>query len=162
MPQKVELIKIVEGESSKLLFLILFFLFIFFQSFGYCVTLITPEEAAQPDSPFPKKIDLIQKDGNGPEIKITSPPLDKPIHGPFIIDISFEALSGKIIDYGSFKVKYLKSLPIDLTGRIKRYLNENRLFIKDVKIPRGTHRLQFSIAYISGEKTTMDLILTVD
>lgn len=150
----------LKKKSLKLFLLISFSLFS--QSIVYSLTLITPEEAAQPDAPLPKRIELIQKEGNGPQIRIASPPLEKPLRSPFSIDILFEALSGKIIDYNSLRVRYLKLVPIDLTPRIKCYLNENRLFIKNIKIPKGIHRLQFSIAYISGENTTMEIILTIE
>jgi len=33
--------------------------------------------------------------------------------------------------------------------------------VKDVKVPQGKHRLQLFIAYTSGEKTTMEIILNV-
>jgi hypothetical protein len=45
---------------------------------------------------------------------------------------------------------------------MKPYLNGNRLVVKDLKVPQGKHRLQFSIAYASGEKTMMEIVLNVE
>jgi hypothetical protein len=129
---------------------------------GYGLNLITPEEAAQPDAPIPRGIKLTTIQGNGPQIKIHSPHLDEPLRVPFIMDISFEAPSDKTIDPASLSIKYLKLIPIDLTARMKPYLNSNRLMVKDLKVPQGRHRLQFSIAYTSGEKTMMEIVLTVE
>ena len=108
---------------------------------GTCLTLITPEEAAQPDAPTMRGIELSRMEGNGPQIKIYSPNLEEPLHIPFIVDITFEASSDKTIDFDTLSIKYLKLISIDLTGRIKPYLDNNRLMVKDVKVPYGKHRL---------------------
>ena len=129
---------------------------------GHCLTLITAEEAAQPDALIPRGIKLTPIQEKGPQIKIYSPNLDEPLRVPFLMDIAFEASSDKAIDPASLSIKYLKLIPIDLTGRMKPYLNDNRLVIKDLKIPEGKHRLQFSIAYTSGEKTMMEIVLSVE
>jgi hypothetical protein len=34
--------------------------------------------------------------------------------------------------------------------------------VKDVKVPQGKHRLQLFIAYTSGEKTMIEIVLNVD
>jgi hypothetical protein len=140
---------------------LLFLLFANYSFAGDFLTLITPEEAAQPDAPIPRGIKT-RTEGNGPQIKVYSPNLDEPLRVPFIMDISFEASSDKIIDFDTLSVKYLKLIPIDLTGKIKPYLNNNRLTVKDVKVPQGKHRLQLFIAYTSGEKTMMEIVLNVE
>jgi hypothetical protein len=78
------------------------------------------------------------------------------------MDIAFEGLPDKTIDFDSLKIKYLKLVPVDVTGKIKTYLNNNRLMVKDVKVPQGKHRLQLFIAYTSGEKTMVEILLNVD
>ena len=152
--------------------LILFFgvLFLLFALFAICslagdfFTLITPEEAAQPDAPMirTKGIKLTRIEGDGPQIKMLSPNLEEPLRIPFLVDIAFEASSDKIIDYDSLSVKYLKLVSINLTGKIKPYLKNNRLMVKDVKVPQGKHCLQLFIAYTSGEKTMMEIVLIVE
>jgi hypothetical protein len=140
------------------------FLLLLFANYSFAgdlLTLITPEEEAQPDAPIPRGIKT-RTEGNGPQIKVYSPNLDEPLRVPFIMDISFEASSDKIIDFDTLSVKYLKLIPIDLTGKIKPYLDNNRLTVKDVKVPQGKHRLQLFIAYTSGEKTTMEIVLNVE
>ena len=140
---------------------VFFLLSVIYPCVGNCFTLITSEEAAQPDAPIPRGIKT-RTEGNGPQIKIHSPNLDEPLQIPFIMDIAFEASPDKTIDVDTLSIKYLKLISIDLTGRIKPYLNNNRLIVKDVKVPRGKHRLQVFIAYISGEKTTMEIVLNVE
>jgi hypothetical protein len=131
---------------------------------GDFLTLITPEEAAQPDAPMirTRGIKMTKVEGDGPQIKINSPNLEEPLRIPFVMDIAFEASSDKIIDFDTLSIKYIKLIPIDLTGKIKPYLNNNRLMVKDVKVPQGKHRLQLFIAYASGEKTMMEIVLNVE
>lgn len=105
---------------------------------------------------------MTRMEGDGPQIKIHSPNLEEPLSIPFQVDIAFEASPEKTIDFDSLSIKYLKVIAIDLTGRIKPYLNNNRLTVKDVKVPQGRHRLQFFIAYTSGEKTMMEIFLNVE
>jgi len=129
---------------------------------GRGLTLITAEEAAQPDALIPRGIKMTTVQESGPQIKIYSPNPDEPLRIPFLMDIAFEASSDKTIDPTSLSIKYLKLISIDLTDRIKPYLNDNRLTVKDLKVPQGKHHLQFSIAYTSGEKTMMDIVLNVE
>jgi hypothetical protein len=142
-------------------FYVSLFLLMMYPSTGCGFTLITPEEAAEPDALIPRGI-RTRTEGNGPLIKIHSPNLDEPLKIPFIMDIAFEASPDKIIDVDTLSIKYLKLISIDLTGRIKPYFNNNRLIVKDVKVPRGKHRLQLFIAYTSGEKTMMEILLDVE
>jgi hypothetical protein len=137
-------------------------LFALYPHAGHGLTLITPEEAVQPDAPIPRGVKLTTIQENGPQIKIFSPNPAEPIRVPFILDIAFEASSDKTVDLDSLSIKYLKLIAIDLTGRMKPYLNGNRLVVKDLKVPQGKHRLQFSIAYASGEKTMMEIVLNVE
>jgi hypothetical protein len=144
--------------------LLLFALFATYSFAGDFLTLITPEEAAQPDTPMirTRGIKMAKTEGDGPQIKIHSPNLEEPLRIPFVMDIAFEASSDKIIDFDTLSIKYIKLIPIDLTGKIKPYLNNNRLTVKDVKVPQGKHRLQLLIAYASGEKTMMEIVLNVE
>jgi hypothetical protein len=155
------------SEISKRLILfggILFLLFAIYPFAGHCFTLITPEEGAQPDAPMirTRGIKMTRMEGDGPQIKIHSPNLEEPLSIPFLVDIAFEASPNKIIDFESLSIRYLKLIAIDLTGRIKPYLSNNRLMVKDVKVPQGKHRLQLLIAYTSGEETMMEIVLNVE
>ncbi len=154
-------------KRLTLFFGVSFLLFALFATYSFAgdfLTLITPEEAAQPDAPMirTRGIKLTRAEGDGPQIKVHSPNLEEPLRIPFVVDIGFEASPDKIIDYDSLSVKYLKLVHIDLTGRIKPYLDNNRLVVKNVKVPQGKHRLQVFIAYTSGEKTMMEIVLVVE
>ena len=128
---------------------------------GQSLDLITREEARQPAVPLLRGMECTRSEGEGPQVKIVSPRLDGPLHMPLAIDIVFEAASNKIIDYDSLRLKYLKLISIDLTDRVKPYLKNNRLMVRDVKVPQGRHCLQLSIGYTSGEETLMEIFLNV-
>lgn len=102
------MIKIRKGLT--LYFWVSFFLFVIHPFAGDCLTLITPEEAAQPDATTPRGIET-RTEGNGPQIKIYSPNLDEPLRVPFIMDITFEAPFDKTINFDSLRIKYLKLIP---------------------------------------------------
>jgi hypothetical protein len=74
------------GNGHGLPFLISFLLFLFYPHAGHGFTLITPEEAAQADVPLlrGRGIECSRFEGNGPQIKITSPKLDEPLLTPFV------------------------------------------------------------------------------
>jgi hypothetical protein len=154
-------------QNRKRLTLLLGFLFLLFATCPFAgdfLTLITREEAAQPDAPMirTRGIKMAKTEGDGPQIKINSPNLEEPLRIPFLLDIAFEASADKIIDFDTLSIKYLKLISIDLTGKIKPYLNNNRLMVKEVKVPQGKHRLQLFIAYTSGEKTMMEIVLNTE
>jgi hypothetical protein len=160
--------KMIKTRKKRILcFWVSFLLFALFPTdpfAGDFVTLITSEEAAQPDAPMirTRGIKMTRTEGDGPQIKIHSPNLEEPLRIPFLMDIAFEASSDKIIDFDTLSIKYIKLIPINLTGKIKPYLNNNRLMVKDVKVPQGKHRLQLFIAYTSGEKTMMEIVLDTE
>lgn len=160
--------KMIKIRRRLILFLgvssLLFALFATDTSAGDFLTLITPEEAAQPDAPMirTRGIKMTKTEGDGPQIKINSPNLEEPLRIPFLLDIAFEASSDKTIDFDTLSIKYIKLISIDLTGKIKPYLDNNRLMVKDVKVPQGKHRLQLFIAYTSGEKTMMEIVLNTE
>jgi hypothetical protein len=160
--------KMIKTRKRLILFFgVSFLFFALFATYSFAgdfLTLITPEEAAQPDAPMirTRGIKMTRTEGDGPQIKIHSPNLEEPLRIPFLVDIGFEASSDKTINFDTLSVKYLKLISIDLTGRIKPYLNNNKLMVKDVKVPQGKHRLQLFIAYTSGEKTMMEIVLVVE
>jgi hypothetical protein len=128
---------------------------------GHGFTLITPQEAYQPEPPSLFGMKCSRLEEGGPQIKISSPKLNEPLFTPFVVDVFFEAPPDKTIDYGSLRLRYLKFIPIDLTDRVKGYLSKNRLLVKDVNVPQGQHCLQLLIAYTTGEETLMEIFLQV-
>jgi hypothetical protein len=128
------------------------------------MTLITPEEAAQPEEFViaPKGIEIVQFEDKGPDVRILAPKQNETLRVPLGLDVVFEAAPDKTIDYETLRIKYLKFISIDITDRLKPFLRNNRLLATVLCAPVGRHRLQLSIAYVSGEKTTMDIVLKVD
>jgi hypothetical protein len=149
------------GNRFRILFLGLFLSLVFSPLTGYGFTLITLQEATQPEPSSLFGVKCSRLEEGGPQIKISSPKPDEPLIAPFVVDVSFEAPPGKTIDYGSLRLRYLKLIPIDLTDRVKGYLTQNRLLLKDVNVPQGQHCLQLLIAYTTGEETLMEIFLQV-
>ena len=125
------------------------------------VFLITEGEAMLPPAPLEK---AVLPDG-GPQIEIVKPGGTDSVKPPFEIDLVFKAgPSGKSIDYETFKATLLALWGIDLTDRIKPYLNEadNRIYIKEAQVPSGSHRIKLTIADAEGNITAVILEVEVE
>jgi hypothetical protein len=119
--------------------------------------LVTPEEAAQPDAPAvtPPPIRLRGKTAPpslGPKVEMVSPPDGKPAPPPIELLITF-APNQAPIDLASLKVKLVKLIKIDITDRLKPYLNDQGIHVKDAKMPSGKFRVQLTIADVKGNVT---------
>ena len=124
------------------------------------IFLITEGEAMLPPAPLEK---AILPDG-GPNIAIVKPGDVKSVAPPFEVDLKFgTGPSGKSIDYETFKATLLALWGIDLTDRIKPYLNktDNRIYIKEAQVPLGNHRIKLTIADADGNITAKILKVNV-
>jgi len=122
--------------------------------------LITEEEASQPAQPSIRGEPTLPKDG--PIIRVVSPDAHAPVKAPFAVDVSFEPRpEGAPVKMESLRVTYLKLLEIDLTERLRPYVNGTRLFAPDTKVPQDRHRLRITIADERGNLTAEILTVTV-
>ena len=92
---------------------------------------------------------------NGPVIKIMQPTAGGgDVTTPFPLEIEFESRPGGLpAKMETLKVSYLKLIELDITDRVRPYLRENRLLVKDCNIPQGRHRVKISIADRDGNVT---------
>lgn len=58
------------------------------------------------------------------------------------------------IDLSSLKVTLLKFIPIDLTDRLKSYVNQDGIMVKEAKVPTGAYRVRITLSDVQG-KTSM-------
>jgi hypothetical protein len=62
------------------------------------------------------------------------------------------------------KVKLLKFITIDITDRVKAYITQEGIHVKSVKsvkVPKGKHRIEFSIADNQGRRASKIIQLTI-
>ena len=96
--------------------------------------LITEEEAKLPP---PKGAVATDRRGmtRGPKIKFVDE--SEPVHSPMHLQVMFESFGGAKIDPDSVKVTYLKNPNVDLTPRIKPFVQSAGIDIPDVELPVG-------------------------
>lgn len=121
--------------------------------------LISPGEAALAPAPD----DGIRSRGlsdAGPVIDIVKPEDGSVTSGAAEFLIRF--LSKTVtIDLTSLKVTLLKFISIDLTDRLKPYVNLEGIALKDAKVPTGTYRIRISLSDAQGKTSTKEISFEV-
>jgi hypothetical protein len=125
--------------------------------------LITVQEAALPpaNSPAPA----------GPVRGISRPPqavleqrsaTDKGLKSPLVFKVKFMAYGGTTIDPAATRVTYLKNPLVDLTPRLKKYIQPTGIEMPDAEIPPGQHVIIVELSDSNHHKGTSVLTLVVD
>lgn len=119
--------------------------------------LITPEEAQLPP---PKGAVGVDRRGvtRGPKVELTSP---AEIQSPSKFQLKFQAFGGATIDLSAVRMIYLRTPNVDLTARIKNYLQPTGIDIADVVLPPGEHMLRVDIKDSDGRAGSTSFVLKV-
>ena len=125
---------------------------------GEAVWLMTEGEAALAPAPLTRA----PLPNDGPLIKIITPQQGAEVTSPFPVEVQFEPRAGGAPPkMDTLKLTALKIFEIDITDRVKPYVGESKLFVKEAKIPTGRHRLKLTIADAAGNLTAQILEVTV-
>jgi hypothetical protein len=119
--------------------------------------LITEAEARLPDDPS-----QIRGLSRGPVVSLVNPaPTAGLIRTPFNLRVKFEAFGGARVDTDSVVVTYKKVPAIDLTQRIKSFIDTNGFNVVDVQVPPGEHRIRVDVADSGGRKGWTEFTIRV-
>jgi hypothetical protein len=125
------------------------------------VVLITVEEAQLGTDP---QGDLTFRAGvsRGPSITVLSPkPNDPAMHSPFRLLLKFEGRGGAQVDTDSFKMTYVRTPAIDLTARVKPYVNQAGIDLPDVLVPPGNHTIRTEIKDKDGRAGYVTFVIKI-
>ena len=120
--------------------------------------LITAQEAALPTPPGSTAISQ-RGVTRGPKITLLSPasaglsPLD--------FKLKFESFGGAKIDVGSLHITYLKTPAVDLTDRVKPYIQPTGLEMPQAEVPPGDHVIKVEVADSDGRIATNTFVLKI-
>lgn len=80
---------------------------------------------------------------------------------PIRLQLKFESFGGAKIDTSTLKVTYLKSPDVDLTDRVKPFIQANGIDMPDAVLPPGDHTLRVDVKDSDGRTATSSFVLKI-
>lgn len=120
--------------------------------------LITAQEAALPP---PKGAVATDRRGitRGPKVEVVTG--TEQVRSPMHLQLKFEPYGGAKIDPDSVKVTYLRTPNVDLTPRVKSFVQPTGVDMPDVELPAGEHMVRVDIKDTDGRVGTTSFVLKV-
>jgi hypothetical protein len=120
--------------------------------------LITQDEAKLPP---PKGAFAVDRRGvtRGPKISLVGD--TEPLHSPIHLRFKFESFGGAKIDEDSVKVTYLRTPNVDLTARIKPFVQMTGIDVPDAELPVGDHTVRVDVKDSDGRPGSASFTLQV-
>jgi hypothetical protein len=75
--------------------------------------------------------------------------------------IKFESFGGTRIDADSIVITYRKRPAIDLTQRLKPFIEPTGLVLNSAEVPRGEHRIRVDLKDTDGHSSSAEFTLRV-
>jgi hypothetical protein len=99
----------------------------------------------------------------GPAIRVLSPTSEDPIKSPVPLKIRFDTFGGAKIDPYAIKVTYLKNPLVDLTTRVKPFIEEDGVGIemKSARVPPGNHPIRIDVTDSDGRTGSTTFLLKI-
>ncbi|WFU38461.1 hypothetical protein QA640_29075 [Bradyrhizobium sp. CB82] len=120
--------------------------------------LITEDEAKLPP---PKGAIATDRRGilRGPKVEVVSP--SDAVSSPLRLQLKFESFGGAKIDPDSVKVTFLRSPNVDLTARVKPFIQADGINMQDAELPPGEYMVRVDIKDSDGRPGTASFVLKV-
>jgi hypothetical protein len=121
------------------------------------VELITDQEAKLPD-------DDTESRGifRGPKVHLINPaPKAGLIKSPFNLKVKFESFGGAKVDTDSILVTYKKTPLIDLTQRMKPFIQASGINLDSAEVPAGEHRIRVDVKDSKGQAGMLEFTIKV-
>ena len=120
--------------------------------------LITQEEAKLPP---PKGAIAADRRGilRGPKVEVVTP--SEEVHSPLRLQLKFEAFGGAKINPESVRVIYLRTPNVDLTPRIKPFIQPDGIDMPDAELPPGDYTVRVDVKDSEGRPGTISFTLKV-
>lgn len=120
--------------------------------------LITEEEAKLPP---PKGAVAADRRGilRGPKVEFVSPGAS--VSSPMRLQLKFESFGGAKIDPDSVKVIFLRTPNVDLTSRVKPFVQADGINMQDAELPPGDYTVRVDIKDSDGRPGTAIFTLKV-
>jgi len=129
-----------------------------FSGSSHAVPLITEEEAKLPP---PKGAVAVDQRGimRGPKVEFVSP--GSPANSPLKLVLKFQSYGGAKIDPESVKLIFLRTPNVDLTPRVKPFVQPDGINMHDAELPPGEYTMRVDIKDSDGRPGTAMFTLKV-
>jgi len=98
----------------------------------------------------------------GPRIELVEDAgADGAIHSPMHLQLKFQAFGGAQVDPSAIQVTYLKSPEVDLTDRVKPFIQASGIDMPGALLPPGDHVLRVNVKDTDGRIGTTSFTLKV-
>jgi hypothetical protein len=84
------------------------------------------------------------------------------VHSPVHLQLKFESFGGTKIDESSVKVTYLRTPNVDLTPRVKSFVQATGIDMPDAELPAGDYTLRVDVKDTDGRLGSMSFVLQVE
>jgi hypothetical protein len=99
---------------------------------------------------------------DGPRISIASPTNNATYEGPFPIKVEFlPGPSGSPVDISSLRLEYKKAWGIDITDRVRDYIDGTVIDVAESELPTGRHTVEIEIADVENHLSRQVFTVTV-
>jgi hypothetical protein len=97
----------------------------------------------------------------GPKIELVDTATEGVVHSPMHLQLKFQAFGGAKIDPAAVHLMYLKSPEVDLTDRIKPFVQTSGIDMPDAVLPPGDHVLRVDVKDTDGHTASTSFTLKV-
>jgi hypothetical protein len=99
----------------------------------------------------------------GPRVELVDAPSDGSLHAPtpMHLQLKFQAFGGAQIDPNAVQITYMKSPEVDLTSRVKPFVQASGIDIPETLLPPGDHVLRVDVKDTDGRTGTTSFTLKV-
>ena len=97
----------------------------------------------------------------GPRVELVDAPSDGSLHSPMHLQLKFQAFGGAQIDPNAVQITYLKSPEVDLTSRVKPFVQASGIDVPAAGLPPGDHVFRVDVKDTDGRSGTTSFTLKV-
>src|ERR1700733_2068324 len=95
----------------------------------------------------------------GPKVEVISP--NEAAHSPLRLQLKFETFGGARIDIESVKVLYLRTPNVDLTARVRPFIQSDGIDMPDAELPPGEYTVRVDVKDSDGRPGSVSFTLRI-